>query len=144
MPDELPPHVKDQVDAASRDNLAFIKAVADASGFDSGSVKAGDDAGFDALRERVAEAIVKHRTRSCTHLKSPQPTFIRAWDKPLRLMCARCATRAENPKGDEEFRCDICGVVERDGFQVQHAEAGPFYLAFGRCRECFETKRASI
>lgn len=143
VPDELPQHVQDQVDAAAQENLALIQHVAEATGYDTGVVKSGEDPGFDALVRRVMDAIAKHRHRSCTHLKSPQPTVVRAWDTPFRLRCLRCEVATPAPEGDESFRCDICGVIAPDGFQTQHAEAGVFQLAFGRCKECFETKRAS-
>lgn len=119
-----------------------MKSVAKTTGFQSAELVTGDDPGFDATWGQVQEAIKKFRTRSCRHLKGPQMTFVRAWDKPFRLRCVMCELKDARPQGEEEFRCDICNTIEQEGFQMTNAQAGPFQIALGRCAECHSSKTA--
>jgi len=88
----------------------------------------------------LMEEILSGRVLGCEHSGTPQPLFMRAWDKPMELRCGPCEERhweTHPVVGQENFRCDRCGRIEEpDDFEVHEVQWGPVMIGFGLCGPC--------
>lgn len=136
----LPPHVQDQVDAAS-DDVERVLRLMQATRSEGGALyeqEFADGKGESQVMLRVREQMLARQFRSCPHVSSPQPVIVRAWDNPLVVRCPTCNTQAPLLGGEEDYRCDLCGQLEPDHrrFLAAQGGLGPIMVSMGLCWNC--------
>lgn len=139
--ERLPPHVQDQFRAAQRDITDTIKRLSTARhGGRMYEAVIGEGTPEELVASRVIGLLDGGHFLHCQHIDdNPQPAAVRAWDNPLVVRCQICALSAPgSPSPDEDFRCDLCGQVERDQrrFLAGQTQLGAMILSWGLCGRC--------
>ena len=83
-------------------------------------------------------AVEHHQVRFCPHLTGVniQPMFLNAWDQPFELRCYDCQSIQPAPVGDDDIRCDTCGVLDPTGLWPMQMAIGAIVVSMGRCDDC--------
>ena len=93
-----------------------------------------------AIRAAGPNPSLLRDVRVCTHVPLAADVFTAAW-WPQTFVCAACGLPPLT--GDDDFRCDRCGVVDRPELRVltvavpfQSLRPQTFWFSVGLCRDC--------
>ena len=97
------------------------------------------------LELRSQEALANKTIQIDEHLwKSPQPVLFVAGMHPWKLRCSDCLTidslawEARAKGTDEDFTCDLCGIVSREDLHIFYGNAGVLVYMAALCPKCNE------
>lgn len=131
----VPPHINDQVDAATADAARRLRRLADTGDYQTGEVMPPPE-----LKQRLNEILVAGMSgdvKYCRHATSPQPLTVALWEEPLTVRCVTCAVADHKPLDDvEDNTCDVCRTHDPEGVYGQLVQVGVLLVSFGACDDC--------
>ncbi len=80
------------------------------------------------------------RTHPCAHVAAGLG-FACLW-RPNLVGCGQCFGAQARPQGEENFRCDRCGIVSQP-LQTCMVSSGKLLIMFGLCNAC-HSREASL
>lgn len=136
---KLPAHEQDQVDAAVSEVMAgmFHTALMTGKPLEMGENDDPRDPTLTAWIAGMRAGVERREVRACEHvIRTVQPIYVNAWDQPLTMRCYPCQAVQPKPVGDDDLRCDTCGVIDRTGLWPMQMALGAIVISIGRCDAC--------
>jgi hypothetical protein len=134
MPDEL---AQEFVKLDVAQVMAAMQALTDGVAFETGDLDPWVRGRIVEIYDELHVLVAEHRPAMCTHLRLPQPAFLRFW-RPFPMLCQDClAVDALHTVGSEvDLTCDRCQGVFPNGLFTCMIDDSPRVFVFGLCPTC--------
>lgn len=103
------------------------------------------------LENKIRDALLNNEIEIDTHLYGgPQPVTLLVSMKPWKLRCGICIAidsrrwEQQFKNTDEDWRCDLCDVVQDNELMMIYGNAGVLLYMGGICNKCHDEEMKAL